>query len=109
MDKIAEIREKHSTGHYNYSYEVRDAIRFLLDEIDRLRAEVDRLKRGGWISVEERLPDEESHFIVADQYGNVFYSEYDEGGFWLDWDQEPDSVVTHWQPLPEPPKEGGTS
>lgn len=35
MDKITEIREKHSTGHYNYSYEVRDAIRFLLDELDK--------------------------------------------------------------------------
>jgi len=42
--KIAEILEKHSTGHYNYSYEVRDAIRFLLDELEQTRKESNMLR-----------------------------------------------------------------
>jgi len=42
--KIAEIREKHSTGHYNYSYEVIDAIRFLLDELEQTRKESNMLR-----------------------------------------------------------------
>ena len=45
--KIAEIREKHSTGHYNYSYEVRDAIRFLLDELDRAEKELELFDQRG--------------------------------------------------------------
>jgi len=44
VDKIAEIREKHSTGHYNYSYEVRDAIRFLLNELEQTRKESNMLR-----------------------------------------------------------------
>lgn len=46
--KIAEIRENHSTGHYNYNYDTRDAIQFLLSELDREREEnrklVDRVE-----------------------------------------------------------------
>lgn len=35
----------------------REAIRALAEENDRLRKEIDRLKKGGWISVKDRLPE----------------------------------------------------
>ncbi len=67
----------------------------------------------GWISVEERLPTKftsylvwapksfpkNSYCVVAEFYddNNTFYSESSD---------EPMEDVTHWMPLPEPPKEG---
>jgi hypothetical protein len=62
-----------------------------------------RLHESKWISVEERLPDILSTIIVCDKKGNVgeaYY--YGEGSFqWIDGDLV---IVTHWMPLPEPPK-----
>lgn len=74
-------------------------------EIARLRAEIDRLKRGGWISVRERLPKIGDNVLVfyrrANEYGVDIMRFV---GRWVKVD--PLIEVTHWQPLPEPPKEG---
>lgn len=56
----------------------------------------------GWISVKKRLPTEEewSRCVLAYlRNGLCRVAGYSPraGGFWFD--------VTHWQPLPEPPKE----
>ena len=55
-----------------------------------------------WISVEDRLPEERKRVLV-----------YNEGGITIAWRDkgEWDDIflnVTHWQPLPEPPKDGDT-
>ena len=59
---------------------------------------------GEWISVEERLPQECTQVIVCDEdwtVGEAFY--YKEDRFeWID--SEKLAFVTHWMPLPEPPK-----
>lgn len=101
----------------------RDAIR----EIERLRASNERLDnlvrelallgrkateelerhKQGWISVEERLPDKPGHYISYSQTGisltwfngDQVKDSFDELGFYLY------PGITHWQPLPEPPKE----
>ena len=61
-------------------------------------------KQSGWISVEERLPQECTQVIVCDEdwtVGEAFY--YKEGRFeWID--SEELVFVTHWMQLPEPPK-----
>ena len=52
---------------------------------------------GEWIPVSERLPDEEVRVLATDGT-DVFDSEYMRGNWeWL-------ADVTHWMPLPEPPK-----
>lgn len=76
-------------------------------------------KQSGWISVEERLPDECGMpvlMVAVNQYSQTrvvkgftdyqcpitFHTnerEYD--GVWKAWE------VTHWMPLPEPPKMKG--
>lgn len=74
-----------------------------------------------WIPVSERLPDTGGTYLI---YGNVIWtrrwlSNFDKelGKFGSWWDYEPDGTkheryrfieteVTHWMPLPEPPKEG---
>lgn len=64
----------------------------------------------GWISVKDRLPDvgETVLFTGINSYGNRFRTQkgYFNGGVWIS-----DSIVlvkdaiTHWMPIPEPPKE----
>ena len=72
-------------------------------------------KRDKWVSVKERLPDS-NHLVLCCAIGSLrpTYGWYhDNIGKWTVND-EPNhnytkvdriSFVTHWQPLPEPPKE----
>lgn len=56
-----------------------------------------------WISVEDRLPEEDSVVLVFDGlYVWIAYRNHVLGT----WNVEGDSVraVTHWMPLPEPPE-----
>ena len=58
-----------------------------------------------WIPVSERLPEKEGYYFVHHKGGFVseryFYEEAPE--MFIPFSNEP---VTHWMPLPEPPKEG---
>lgn len=63
-----------------------------------------------WISVDERLPEFGSRVQVFDgrsvDIGN--YADKDEiypSGFWNDGFGSIYEDITHWMPLPEPPKE----
>lgn len=62
-----------------------------------------------WIPVTERLPEEDGcEYLVVVNGINRFVSiaVYEEEGWFIevypDWK---DPIVTHWMPLPEPPKE----
>lgn len=59
-------------------------------------------KQSEWTSVEERLPEEFDNVLVYD--GVVTVDHISVGGEW--WYHNHDAV-THWMPLPEPPKKGG--
>lgn len=56
-----------------------------------------------WISVEDRLPEPGVDVLAAyrDRHINMGTA----GDDWLEEDIE-DGDITHWMPLPEPPKEG---
>ena len=58
-----------------------------------------------WISVEERLP-EYGRYLVVTQKGNAgpkaHTATYNHMGWWTHADF---GEITHWMPLPEPPKE----
>ena len=56
-----------------------------------------------WISVEERLPEKNSAVIVCTRTENVFQALYRYDG----WDllEAIAAKITHWMPLPQPPKE----
>lgn len=67
-------------------------------------------KQSEWISVEERLPEEDGYYLVYTKYGYIEVERYKtwddddlDGGYW--WEFE--GLVTHWMPLPEAPKKGG--
>lgn len=55
-----------------------------------------------WVSVEDRLPEENTTVIVATDDGVVFQCLYSYDG-WDLWDDN-DVNITHWQPMPQPPK-----
>jgi hypothetical protein len=60
-----------------------------------------------WISVEERLPNESGKYICCTTKGTIliarFYRLIDGGCF----SNHNICTVTHWMPLPEPPKMKG--
>ena len=74
-----------------------------------------------WISVKDRLPDEDdiNDYLITDGKRCFvgFYHHKAKGwdNFTLGWIQEyyadgevDDIEITHWMPLPEPPKESDT-
>ena len=92
--------------------------------VDAIRLAISALERDRWISVEERLPERNKEVLV--------YAIGDADGFWGDhviaiaerflfkffpsdegkekWSSpwqyfHTDYKITHWRPLPEPPKE----
>ena len=60
-----------------------------------------------WISVKDRLPENIANrvLVVCERSNGVFYAHY-EKPFWinLETDKPFISTVTHWMPLPKPPK-----
>lgn len=63
---------------------------------------------GGWISVKDRLPEENGEYLIStkDRVTSAYYECGRRTSEWTDYyegyiDFEP----THWMPLPEPPKE----
>lgn len=79
-------------------------------------------KQSAWISVDERLPDKGMPKddgavlgIVRGKYRNVEYHDamelvcyFADEGVWALWSDASVTIqVTHWMPLPEPPKGAG--
>lgn len=65
-----------------------------------------------WISVTERLPEVGGTYLVYTERGSVYASHFYEKKVFRDdyvrepqWSQRGKVKVTHWMPLPEPPKE----
>lgn len=80
--------------------------------VDPTEAVADYLLDSGvtvqeWIPVTERLPENIANrvLVVCERSNGVFYAHY-EKPFWinLETDKPFISTVTHWIPLPEPPK-----
>lgn len=83
-----------------------------IDQIERDQKEIAELreKLPKWISVKERLPiDRLKKYLVAfrDVGGSIVdMARYFPSDGWTcdNWDV-PQNLITHWMPLPEPPKE----
>lgn len=62
----------------------------------------------GWISTEGKLPDEEGRYLICYKYrslqnSRIFIGDWYNTGQWATGLL--DIIVTHWMPIPEPPKE----
>lgn len=58
-----------------------------------------------WVSTAERLPDSGKCVLICAEYGVAegSYSAYNKSWVQFRWNAE-DIKVTHWMPLPQPPK-----
>ena len=86
--------------------------------VDPTEAVADYLLDSGvtvqeWISVEDRLPEKHDRFICTYKFNSnsemqfVGVLDYYASDQYPHWQHESAGViVTHWMPLPEPPKEG---
>ncbi len=54
-----------------------------------------------WISVKDRLPEQYDHVLIAN--GKIVTTAYFQDGEFVG--EETDIVITHWMPLPQPPKD----
>ena len=121
-DKAIEIVNDLHTERLDYASEYIP----LIDAAQQLAAYEDtgltpeEVQQMRWIPVEERLPEKHSEYIVCacdegepiDEriWGDtvVVCADYYDGGFtWYEGNTEYDisDIVTHWMPLPKPPKE----
>ena len=79
------------------------------DVIERLDAQP---TVNGWISVKDRMPEKETLVVALVQYEVGWYrmlAWHDDKG-WAssqeEFQEKDGDFVTHWMPLPEPPKDG---
>ena len=70
--------------------------------IQQLEAQVPK-----WISVEERLPEDDDDVLMMTDMGMSmgYYCRDSFSDRWVDYVNSDSRCVTHWMPLPEPPKE----
>ena len=76
--------------------------------VDPIEAVADYLLDNGvtvqeWISVDDRLPDDDEVVIICTDKNFVYAGELIGDTWFLDNDSWT-ATVTHWMPLPEPPK-----
>lgn len=84
----------------------------ILEYIATLEERIAIMSEGGWISVKDKLPDQRIGVLVyCPEYNNVFAGELDDylkKGQWYFFDDEIHhpikEEVTHWMPMPKPPK-----
>ncbi len=71
---------------------------------------------SGWISIKDRLPDRDDELVLVianGKFGNITLDEafelacyYKDDGWVLESYPDMENIrVTHWMPLPKPPKE----
>lgn len=95
IDRMYEVTEECGTD--------RIFIDRIIDELENLPSSPNICIHPQWIPVFERLPENDTAVIVATDNGMVFQCLYAYDG-WDLWDGYTVNI-THWMPLPEPPKE----
>lgn len=58
-----------------------------------------------WISVKDELPAIGEPVLVFDDASDMMFGFMSSDGYWLETGSELPCNVTHWMPLPKPPKE----
>ena len=63
-------------------------------------------KHPRWISVHDKLPKDGQHAATINKVGVQDVRHYSHGKWYSNFGNEYDDI-THWMPLPQPPKKGG--
>lgn len=104
IDRAIEILDPEHRECYDGMDEVNEACRMGMEALERTR----------WIPCGERLPEKAGFYLVAAPRG-IEIMEFSSGDkryretpcFVSEALGKVSGYVTHWMPLPEPPKEGG--
>ena len=89
-----------------------ERLRLVVDEQDlalqKAENDLNTSRQAKWISVKEKLPKDYEDVVIimrdgASSWYRVAYREY--GGWSFGGGRRVNDEVTHWMPLPEPPKE----
>ena len=76
--------------------------------VNKLLKNLGHIPEPEWIDVNDRLPEDNDGEVLAsvNHCGeiNYFVLEYVGNDEWLDWQTRIMPGVTHWMPLPKPPK-----
>jgi len=83
---------KEATGHVSTILTAREIIKALQEALDR--------ERGQWVRVEDALPELGWQVLCFSKDRTIRQDARQGVGGWFDL------AVTHWRPLPQPPKEG---
>lgn len=100
IDRAIEILDPEHREHYESIDPVNEACRMGMEALERTR----------WIPCNERLPEERGCYIVAVKHWYdgkpVTREAFWNGADWLSCEKRMEITprVTHWMPLPEPPK-----
>ena len=78
---------------------------------ERCETFIDRTKytvreKSEWIPVTERLPEKAGDYLVFSKAGNYSIQYFYIDGSYKAFLYAEVGTITHWMPLPEPPKEG---
>lgn len=81
--------------------------RVMLAAAERLEdskgVEIDQFNK--WIPVTERLPKRFVYVLVMTDFGDAAVARLKGNGRWyIGWDNDQYAGITHWMPLPQPPK-----
>ena len=92
-------------------YLIKDDALHIIDSIpaaDVVEQEQESKPLNGWISVKDRLPEDESDVLAYSRIGEEFriYPACYSNGVWLDcvFNAPATDTTTHWMPMPNPPK-----
>lgn len=98
LEKARELFAKIELMHSDYLRE-RNVTEAIADALAVARQEGE----SRWISVEERLPEDEGKYLVANDDGNWPCSVLHWSVLMQKWCTGANNIITHWQPLPAPP------
>lgn len=81
--------------------------------ITALTEKAEREQNGGWISVADRLPEynkihHTDYYLVVDKFKRHYearHHDYWHSSVWTTASGKLIDFITHWKPLPQPPKE----
>ena len=73
--------------------------------MQRIEQMMQKGERMEWISVKDELPAIGEPVLVFDDASDMMFGFMSSDGYWLETGSELPCNVTHWMPLPKPPKE----
>lgn len=84
-----------------------------IETIEKLQSRINELEKSKWISVSEKLPEDQTHVqvyapdykIIGSVLVGIYFSESETFTVYDFGESKLREKVTHWVPLPEPTKE----